>query len=132
MSFGHKFFLIFNSWSHWIKNQQVCRYNMYASITAICTTYWKIQDQAIQPPCTKEHRIRCAGKCKVNIIFYWLISTVLIVVFRCMNFNLKWIFVEWYNWLEYGGISTVSSDLSHVTKRKIIKINITQQKIPIS
>lgn len=45
-----------------------------------------------------------------------------------MNFNLKCKFVEWYNWLEYGGISTVNSDLSHVTKRKKIKINIHSRK----
>lgn len=67
---GHKFFPIFHSWCHWIKNQQVYRYNIHASISVICTTtYWKIQDQPIQPPCTGKHGIRCAGKCRVTIVF---------------------------------------------------------------
>lgn len=48
-----------------------------------------------------------------------------------MNFNLKCKFVEWYSCLKYDGISPASSDLSHVTKRKIIELNITEQKIPI-
>lgn len=61
----------------------------------------------------------------------WFITMVLIVVFKCMHFNWKYKFVEWCGCLEHGGVHTASSDLSHVTTRKVVRINITQQKIPV-
>lgn len=56
---------------------------------------------------------------------------VLIVVLKYMHFNLKYKCVEWCDCLEHGGVHIVSSDLSHDTTRKIVRINITQQKIPV-